>query len=51
VPYYRQLLPIFNMFKNNNRKSWDWNILNIRKKKIASDPFYAGYIKKVYYYS
>ena len=20
VPYYRQLLPIFNMFKNNNRK-------------------------------
>jgi hypothetical protein len=21
VPYYRQLLPIFNMFKNNNRKS------------------------------
>lgn len=22
VPYYRQLLPVFNMFKHNNRKYW-----------------------------
>ena len=35
VPYYRQLLPIFNMFKNNNR-TLHYIVLVIKLKRVTN---------------
>ena len=35
VPYYRQLLPIFNMFKNNNR-TLHYSVLQLKLKRVTN---------------
>jgi len=37
VPYYRQLLPIFNIYKNNNKNMGDKIEYNQRKKLNLGD--------------
>lgn len=37
VPYYRQILPILNLFKNNNKNLGDKIDYSQRKKKNLSD--------------
>ena len=37
VPYYRQLLPIFNLYKNHNKNIGDHIDYNQRKKKSLGD--------------
>jgi hypothetical protein len=37
VPYYRQILPIFNIYKNKNAKLGDKIEYNQRKKLVVGD--------------
>jgi len=37
VPYYRQILPIFNLYKNSNKNLGDKIEYNQRKKTNLSD--------------
>ena len=41
VPYYRQLLPIFNMFKNNNR-TLHYSVLVVNPSVELWDDFHAN---------
>mmetsp|Transcript_4646 Transcript_4646/g.14147 ORF Transcript_4646/g.14147 Transcript_4646/m.14147 type:complete len:116 (-) Transcript_4646:1091-1438(-) len=50
VPYYRQLLPVFNIFKNHKINVGDKIVYNQRKRLVLGDLIQETLVRRMYIY-